>query len=117
MRLPFLDHELVEAAFTIDSRVLFADGERLTLLKHAAASWLPPEALVDRRGAPEAGADTEWQARAASLLPGGVLVSRGLLQPDALLTVLASRRLPATRLLVGAELWARHWLEPAGGAP
>jgi asparagine synthase (glutamine-hydrolysing) len=115
IRLPFLDHELVEAAFTIESRLLLAEGEPLALFKRAVASWLPPELLVDRPHTPAAGAAGDWWARAASLLPGGVLVSRGLLEGDALLEQLETGHPPATRLLVGAELWARHWLEPSAG--
>ena len=119
MRLPFLDHELVETAFTIDSRVLFAEGERMALLKRAVASWLPPEVLVDRRRARDeaASATADWRVRAASLLPDGVLVSRGLVQPDALAGLLAAEGPPATELLAIAELWARHWLEPSAGRP
>jgi asparagine synthase (glutamine-hydrolysing) len=116
IRLPFLDHELVEAAFTIDSRVLFAEGERLALLKRAAASWLPPEVLADSHSAGDTALDARWQSTASSLLPDGVLVSRGLLERDTILALLASERPAETRFLARAELWARHWLEPASGA-
>ena len=83
--VPFLDHELVEAAFSIENRVLFADGERKALLKRAAASWLPPEILTDRKKGFSAPLDA-WMRRglherAAALLPNGVLISRGLLDP------------------------------------
>jgi asparagine synthase (glutamine-hydrolysing) len=117
MRLPFLDHELVETAFTIDSRVLFAGGERLALLKRAVASWLPPEVLVDRqrRGDGSMSAAAEWQAQAEALLPDGVLVSRGLLRRDALAGLLAAGQSIAAQRLAHAELWARHWLEPSSG--
>jgi asparagine synthase (glutamine-hydrolysing) len=120
VRVPFLDHELVEAAFSIESRVLFAEGERKALLKRAAASWLPPEILTDRKkgfSAPlEAWMGQDLHPNAAALVPDGVLVSRGLLDPAAVGEVLESRRISATWLLFAAELWARHWLEPAGPA-
>jgi asparagine synthase (glutamine-hydrolysing) len=117
VRVPFLDHELVEAAFSIESRVLFAEGERKALLKRAAASWLPPEILTDRKKGFTAPFDA-WMrqalhARAAALLPDGVLVSRGLLRREAVARVLAAGHTPPTWLLFAAELWARHWLEPS----
>ncbi len=117
VRVPFLDHELVETAFSIESQVLFAEGERKALLKRAAASWLPPEILTDRKKGFSAPLDA-WMRqglyeRAAALLPDGVLISRGLLDPGAVAKLLASGRPPATWLLFAAELWARHWLEPA----
>ena len=117
VRVPFLDHELVEAAFSIESRVLFAEGERKALLKRAAASWLPPEILTDRKKGFTAPLDA-WMRqglheRAAALLSDGVMISRGLFDPEAVAQVLESRRPSATWLLFAAELWARHWLEPA----
>ena len=68
VRVPFLDHELVELAFSIDSRVLFARGERKALLKRAAASWLPPEILTE----PQEG----LQHPARRLVPAGPRASR-----------------------------------------
>jgi asparagine synthase (glutamine-hydrolysing) len=119
VRVPFLDHELVEAAFSIESRVLFAEGERKALLKRAAASWLPPEILTDRKkgfSPPlEAWMREGLHERAAALLTGGVLVARGLLRAEAVANVLAARRTSTSWLLFAAELWARHWLEPAAG--
>jgi asparagine synthase (glutamine-hydrolysing) len=118
VRVPFLDHELVEAAFSIESHVLFAEGERKALLKRAAASWLPPEILTD--GKQNAGTPLDaWMrqglhACAAALVPDGALVARGLLRAAGVEGALAARRTPVVWLLLAAELWARHWLEPAG---
>jgi asparagine synthase (glutamine-hydrolysing) len=120
VRVPFLDHELVETAFSIESSVVFAEGERKALLKRAAASWLPPEILTDPEPGPGAPLDS-WlrdglRERASALLRDGVLVSRGLLRREAVASVLAAGITPATWLLFSAELWARHWLEPSSGA-
>jgi hypothetical protein len=43
-----------------------------------------------------------------------VLVSRGLLRGPAVREALASGRGSLLWLLLAAELWARHWLEPSG---
>jgi asparagine synthase (glutamine-hydrolysing) len=117
VRVPFLDHELVETVFSIENSVVFAQGERRALLKRAAASWLPPEILMDRKN--DSGASLEtWlrdglRERASAPLRDGVLVSRGLLRREAIASVLAAEFTPATWLLFSAELWARHWLEPS----
>jgi asparagine synthase (glutamine-hydrolysing) len=117
VRVPFLDHELVEAAFSIDARVLFAGGERKALLKRAAAPWLPPDVLCERKKGFSAPLGP-WmrgglRGRAAALLAGGVLVSRGLLRPEGVAAVLARPAIAPVWLLFAAELWARHWLEPS----
>jgi asparagine synthase (glutamine-hydrolysing) len=117
VRVPFLDHELVETAFSIDSAVVFAHGERKALLKRAASSWLPAEILTARKKGFSAPIDSwlrrELRARAATLLADGVLVSRGVLERDAVQGVLTGSHAPETWLLFAAELWAREWLEPA----
>jgi asparagine synthase (glutamine-hydrolysing) len=117
VRVPFLDHELVEAAFSIASDVLFARGERKALLKRAAAHWLPVEILTARKqgfGAPiGAWLRRELLVSAPQLVADGVLVSRGALDRDAALRALASGSASESWLLLAAELWARRWLEPA----
>jgi len=134
VRVPFLDHELVEAAFQIDSRLVFAQGERKALLKRAASSWLPPEILTGRKqgfGAPLGAWMRQGLAElAAALLLGGSLVGRGVLDADALGGFLGQARPKDVWLVLVAELWARRWLEgqdlaqaaewarlPAPGAP
>jgi asparagine synthase (glutamine-hydrolysing) len=118
VRVPFLDHELVDAAFSIESGVLFARGERKALLKRAAASWLPPEILTARKqgfSVPlEAWLRRGLLARASALLGDGVLVSRGWLRREGVRDALGSRRAAVVWLLFAAELWARHWLDPSG---
>jgi asparagine synthase (glutamine-hydrolysing) len=117
VRVPFLDHELVETAFSIDSALLFAQGERKALLKRAASSWLPAEILTPRKKGFSAPIDSwlrrELHAHAAQLLADGVLVSRGVLARDAVQGVLMGSHAAETWLLFAAELWAREWLEPA----
>jgi asparagine synthase (glutamine-hydrolysing) len=117
VRVPFLDHELVEAAFSIDSAVVFERGERKALLKRAASRWLPPEILTARKKGFSAPIDAwlrrDLRARAATLLEDGVLVSRGALARETVLETLAGSFAPEIWLLFAAELWAREWLEPA----
>lgn len=115
VRVPFLDHELVEAAFSIDSRVIFAGGERKALLKRTASAWLPDEVLTARKqgfGAPLGPwmrAGLSHLARRA--LPDGSLVGRGVLDGSAVPGFLESARPKDVWLLLVAELWARRWLD------
>ena len=113
VRVPFLDHKLVELAFSIDSRALFAEGERKALLKRAAASWLPPEILTSRKKGFSIPLDAWFReglrAPADALLPEGVLVSRGIAARPAVRKALASQKSPdalaaARRRAVGAPL-------------
>ncbi|HXK21911.1 MAG TPA: asparagine synthase (glutamine-hydrolyzing) [Myxococcota bacterium] len=116
VRVPFLDHELVEAAFSIDAGVLFAAGERKSLLKRVASGWLPADILSGRKkgfGAPiESWMQEGLAPRARSLLEGGVLVSHGLLARDPVRDTLAGGNAARVWLLFAAELWARRWLDP-----
>jgi asparagine synthase (glutamine-hydrolysing) len=120
VRVPFLDHELVELAFSIDSRALFAEGERKAVLKRAAATWLPPEILTSRKKGfsfPIESCFRDGLTQPANrLLPDGVLVSRGLLARPRVQEAIASRQSSRIWLLLAAELWARHWLEPAAAS-
>ncbi len=115
VRVPFLDHELVEAAFQIDARIVFEGAERKALLKRVARSWLPPEILTARKkgfSAPLAA----WMQQglrelARRLLPDGSLVGRGIFLGEALAAFVAEARPKEVWLLLAAELWARRWLD------
>jgi asparagine synthase (glutamine-hydrolysing) len=115
VRVPLLDHELVEAALSVDASLIFAGGERKALLKRAASAWLPPELLTPRKqgfGAPV----RRWmqaglEAIAGPLLREGSLVGRGVLDADATAEIMSGDRPGEVWLLLAAELWARRWLE------
>ncbi len=115
VRVPFLDHELVEAAFQIDAGIVFEGAERKALLKRVARSWLPPEILTARKKGFSAplGAWMQHGLRelARRLLPDGSLVGRGIFRADALAAFAAEARPKEVWLLLAAELWSRHWLD------
>lgn len=48
-RLPFLDHELVEAAFTVPSHFKVRNGQTKWLLRQIAGDWVAPEVLGSRK--------------------------------------------------------------------
>jgi asparagine synthase (glutamine-hydrolysing) len=115
VRVPFLDHELVEAAFQIDAGIVFEGAERKALLKGVARRWLPPEFLTARKKGFSAplGAWMRQGLRdlARQLLPDGSLVGRGIFRGDTVAAFAAEARPKEVWLLLAAELWARRWLE------
>ena len=115
MRLPFLDHELVETAFRIDAAVIFEGGECKALLKRAARAWLPTSILTARRrgfGPPvESWLGSGLRRLASRLLPDGSLVGREVFHGEMARAFAAEAPPAEVWLLLAAELWARHWLE------
>ena len=115
VRVPFLDHRLVEAAFQVDAAIVFEGAERKALLKGVARSWLPPRILTARKKGFSAplGAWMRQGLRdlAHRLLPDGSLVGREIFRADAAAAFAAEARPKEVWLLLAAELWARRWLE------
>jgi asparagine synthase (glutamine-hydrolysing) len=115
VRVPFLDHELVETAFRIDAAVIFEGGERKALLKRAARAWLPPRILTARKKGFSVPMGAWMQAGlrrlALRLLPDGSLVGRRIFRGDMARAFAAEAPPREAWLLLAAELWARRWLE------
>jgi asparagine synthase (glutamine-hydrolysing) len=115
VRVPLLDHELVEAVFSVDPEVVFAGGEPKSLLKRAVAGWVAPELLSAEKkgfGIPIAAwMDARLLDRVEPLVADGSLVARGVFDASSVRALLAERRPRPAWLLLVAELWARHWLE------
>lgn len=121
VRVPFLDTELVQAAFSVPAALNYARGERKALLKRAARPLLGPEILTARKkgfSSPLAKwLDAELLAWGGRLINGGALVGRGVVRPDWEDGLQAAKRanawtgLRAWWLIVAAELWCRRWIE------
>lgn len=114
-RVPFLDHKLVELVLSIDSGLLFENGQSKEFLKRIMSNRLPLEVI----NAPKKGFSVpmaKWLSlglvqNAHQLLVEGSLVSRGVIRLDGLSQVLSMNQFTYTWLLLSAELWARYWLE------
>ncbi|MDX1565748.1 MAG: asparagine synthase C-terminal domain-containing protein, partial [Phycisphaeraceae bacterium] len=115
VRVPLLDLELVETAFSIDGRLIYEGQERKALMKKAATPWLPPDILSERKKGFSVPVrlwlDQGLSAAATDLLTDGVLVGRSVLDPDGVRSALGENQARTTWLLWVAELWARRWLE------
>lgn len=114
-RVPFLDHRLVETAFKIDSRLIYAGSERKALMKFAVHNWVPSEVLTTRKKGfsipTHQWMEQQLASTASGLLRDGSLVSRGHLQGDGLKWLLTTGNPFHMWLVMIAELWARRWME------
>jgi len=105
VRVPFVDVEVVKAAFRIPGREKIAGGQGKLALKRAASGVLPPEIVYRPKGLFSAPLRA-WMSRdlaplVQEVIHDGALVSSGFLNRDAL------RRL-ATEDATGREDRAKH---------
>jgi asparagine synthase (glutamine-hydrolysing) len=115
VRVPFLDLELVELAFSISSDVVYHRSERKSLLKRSVRDLLPPTVLTARKK----GFSTpmkQWMRRGilehgTPLLLDGRLVGGGVLDRGGVARLIEHGSPKHVWLLLVAELWARRWLE------
>lgn len=120
-RVPFLDIELVQSAFTIPVEINYARGERKSLLKRAAESFLGQEVLTTRKKGFSSPLvhwlDKDLRAWGNRLIDDGALVGRGVVRSDwesVLSAVEQTNAWSGVRtwwLLLAAELWCRRWIE------
>jgi len=120
-RVPFLDIELVQTAFSLPVTINYAKAERKSLLKRAAREFLDQDVLTARKkgfSSPLAEwLDADLRAWGNRLIDKGSLIGRGVVRPDweqwlsGMGQADAWESLRAWWLLLAAELWCRRWLE------
>lgn len=85
-RLPFLDHRMVDLAFSIPADMKWRPGEGKLLLKKVVSDWVPREVLAKRKQG--FGSDVtetfrrEIREQARAQLPDGLLVKAGIVQSE-----------------------------------
>ena len=116
-RVPLLDPEMVELAFSIDAQVNYQHSERKAVLKKVAENYLPKQ-LLDGRKMGFSSPIGFWCKRdfriwAENLIEDGALVASGLIAPGAAprLRSVGAEGFRLFWLLLTAELWARRWIE------
>ena len=123
-RSPFLDHQLMEWAARLPTRLKVRGATTKYLLKRAVAPWLPAEVLDRPKmgfGVPLAGwLRTELRDMSWSLLTDQTARARGLFRPHAVIDLLNSHAEghdESARLwaLIQFELWHRRFLDPLAG--
>jgi asparagine synthase (glutamine-hydrolysing) len=118
-REPFLDHRLVEFAFSLPLDFHFADGVHKRLLKHVLARWVEPGVL----NAPKRGFSIPlyhwmrgpWKPMVMDYLSPARVVRVGILDPQRVAKeVERFYRYPGGRaekimLMMNLHLWAERW--------
>ena len=114
VRVPFLDLEVVESAFKIDSKLHYQGKERKAILKRAISPYLDPRILSARKQGFSLPIKS-WAKEAFTILGDrflldGFLTSQNYISHDYLKQNL--KNMTGNRLwqLLVAELWARRWL-------
>lgn len=115
VRVPLLDIDLVNLAFSIDHSIVYEAGERKALLKNAMKKDLPSNMDLGRKKGFSSPLQS-WLKRnfvtiGKKLLLEGCLCSRGILSPKPINVFYPKAPAGVQLLLVGVELWARFWLE------
>ena len=113
VRVPFLDHHVVEYLMSLDSKVIFKNKEKKYLLKKVAASLLPPEIIHRKKKGFSAPIDKLGLIDDnIHVLKSPYTVKDGILKQE-LIDELIRRRSPNERaklwLLILFELWYRKW--------
>lgn len=114
VRVPLLDYRLVEAAFSIDARLLFAHQQRKSLLKKAVRGVVPDSVLTTRKQGFAIPLE-EWFAAglrttATNLLTDGGLVQAGIVSAEPLQRFLAAASHEQVWTLYTLEAWFRQWI-------
>lgn len=126
-RVPFLDHGLLELAARLPSSWKIRRGDTKFLIKHIARQYLPSR-IVDRRKAGFAVPIAQWMRDGilrpyADLLTEPRCLNRGLLDPDAVRSVVEAHRSGTADHgellwgLVNLELWHRVMIDDRGERP
>jgi asparagine synthase (glutamine-hydrolysing) len=122
-RVPFLDHEVVDWAAALPAEAKLHGGEGKAVVKRAALSLLPREAVYRPKQAFHTPTATWFRAARGRALLTDVLLgdtarNRGLFEMDAVEALIREHQAGADRdqalwnLLV-LELWLRAYLDPA----
>ena len=116
-RVPLLDPELVDLAFSIDCDVNYRNGERKAVLKKVAESILPPELVSSRKKGFSSPigrwGDRRFKDWAEKIVREGYLVGNNLVRPDAIRLFRkrkGNKNLRTFWMILTAELWARRWM-------
>ncbi len=116
-RVPLLDRQLVEYAFSLPPERLFVPGSTKIAFREAIAPWLP-ESILRR---PKSGFSTPFKRwvggpnreAAFRYLEEGDLAADGVIRPKELRRLVArgtQRRNNKVWLLLNLEAWYRRWI-------
>ena len=115
VRVPLLDHQVIELAYQASSDLVYKNGERKYLFKQALRGLLPEETLSTRKKGFSVPI-VDWfeqglREQARTLLLEGSLVSRRIFHSESLSDYVTTEHPGRVWLLLSLEMWARQWLE------
>ncbi|HEY3964467.1 MAG TPA: asparagine synthase (glutamine-hydrolyzing) [Planctomycetaceae bacterium] len=115
VRVPFLDHRIVEFAFSLPEHLCIADSETKVLLRHLANRRLPPHNVAKLKQGFSCPIERYWPAKEmAASVRGGTLVSEEIVsrnQVDHLLDGSGFSNTPyQIWVLAALERWSQRWL-------
>jgi asparagine synthase (glutamine-hydrolysing) len=127
LRPPFLDHELVELAFALPSRLKVRRGTTKWIIKEIAAAHLPTSIVHRRKSGFRVPLDV-WFREDLREMAGDLLLSSGslvgaLMDRQTIESLIEEhhrgRRNHAIRLwtLLGLEVWNQVFVSPRSGRP
>ena len=121
LRVPFLDHELVELAYALPVEQLINGSGTKSVLRHALADWIGPEiAFAPKRSIQTPQNDwlaNEWRDLVEDLIRSPSFVARGWVEPasarKAFDAYLAGNQATSFFIWqwVNLELWARAFFD------
>jgi asparagine synthase (glutamine-hydrolysing) len=121
VRVPFLDHHLVEWVLRLPFSMRFRRAHGKYLLRKLAARYLPPIILKPRKQGFTVPMGRwlhgDLGAMVAELFSSKTFKQRGIIRPEAALALLTMHRSKRYELghriwsLVILEIWARVWLD------
>lgn len=115
VRVPFLDHRLVEFAFSLPERLCIADNETKVLLRNLAHRRLPEHSLTKLKQGFSCPIERYWPASEMSAsIRHGALIAENIVDPDRLLRLLDGPDLGHTPyqiwMLAALDRWCQRWL-------
>ncbi len=115
VRVPLLDVELAELAFSIEHNIVYTESERKALLKKAGAEYFPAEMDTKRKKGFSSPVE-KWMQELSKkaklhLLHNGSLISRHLIDGNWLTKNFGVLVPKDQLLLIALELWAKRWIE------
>jgi len=115
VRVPLLDHKVVESALSLPLKAVYDQGQGKRILRQVARDLVPPE-IIERPkqgfGLPRAEwEENGWQDAIGQRLRGGVLRERGWIEPQGLEALLGNQQQGRNPNLVWLLLVLDLWLE------
>lgn len=115
VRVPLLDHRLVEYASSVSPSIIYKNKERKFLMKKAVEKWVPKEILNGRKKGFSIPLN-DWMKHGFTkagkkFVTDGSLISRGILNASKVENIFNSDNGKLAWLILSAELWARRWMD------